>query len=150
MHRSIHSCESPALRVQKLNENSVFFGDGDVLEDEPVALFDTRLRSPSRGQLERGDGVSRARDAPGREAMPDADDRAVAGEEDDVDREAHEEHVHRAGTIDEHPAPRLETVSAEQPTHPTEGALGNLAPLAEDHTCGRTHPGEGRGGQRFV
>src|SRR5947209_7857204 len=74
------------------------------------------------------------RDAPGRKSMLDADDRAVAGEEDDVDREAHEEHVYRAGPIDEHSAARLESVAAEQASRSPERALRHLAALADDGT----------------
>ena len=96
-----------------IERNSAVFAGADVLEDEPVPLFDTRFGSPSRGQLERGDRPSRRGDAPGREAVPDADDRAVARQEDDVDREAHEEHVHRAGPVDQHPAIGLEAAPAK-------------------------------------
>src|SRR6185312_130297 len=59
-------------------------------------------------------------------------DRAVAREEDDVDRKPHEEHVHRAGAIDQHSCTGLERVASEQPARSAEGALRRLALLADD------------------
>src|SRR5262249_44554813 len=119
---------SPVVRSTRseIERCSAVLAVGDVLEDEPIALFDTRFRSPSCRQLERADGMSRGGDAPGCEAVPDADDRAVLGEEDDVDRKAHEEHVYGAGPVDEHPAARLEPVAAEQAAGAPERAVGHL------------------------
>ena len=107
-----------------------------VLEDEHVSLLEPRLVDRAHRQLERRDGLPRSGDAPGTQPADDADDLPVAIEEHDVDREPHEKHVHRTGPVDEHPLAGLEAVAAEQATHPAEGALGNLAALAEDDALG--------------
>src|SRR5205085_2673179 len=59
-----------------------------------------------------------------------------AGEKDDVDREAHEEHVHRPGRPKQQPLPALQPAPPEQPAHPRPGRVGNEAPLANDATLG--------------
>ena len=67
----------PSLR-SGIERYSPVLAVDEILEDEPVSLFDTHFRSPSCREFERGDSPSSARDAPGREAVLDADDRAVA------------------------------------------------------------------------
>ena len=128
IHRS-----AAARRVRSgIERKSAVSGVGYVLKDEPVSRFDTYRGSPSGRKLERGDGTPGGRDPPRPEAMPDADDGVVAGEKDDVDREAHEEHVHRAGVVDQHPAVRLEAAAAEEATRSRERAIRDLAALADE------------------
>ena len=100
--------------VQKLNGMTAL----DVLEDEHVSFLDPCLGRGSGRQFEGGDGVPGASHAPGHKPVPDAHDGPVAVEEDDVDRKAHEEHVHRRRRVDEHPGPGLETVTPEKAAHP--------------------------------
>ena len=120
--------------VQELNENS---GVG-FFEDEHVSLLDPGVGGSPGRQLERGDGPSGSGHAPGPKPVPDAHDLAVAIDEDDIDREPHEEHVYRAGAINEHPLPRPKSVAAEQASRTAEGALGDLAALADNGTVRST------------
>ena len=84
---NVHEAVSPAnpqpLRatcpVQKLNAFRAICGVGNVLEDEHISLFDAGLGGRSGRELERRDRASRSRDAPWREPVLDADDRASPG-----------------------------------------------------------------------
>jgi hypothetical protein len=64
--------------------------------------------------------------------MDNLDDAEVAVEEDDVQREAHKEHMHGGRRSDQHPASFSQLVAAEQPPHPSERLLSELAALADD------------------
>jgi hypothetical protein len=126
--------------IERFGRNGPRFSARDVLEGEHVPLFDPGFgRGPGR-ELERGNGASRSGDTPRTESVPDADNLAVAIDEDDVDREAHEEHVYRAGPVDQHPGAGLEPIPAEQTTRPGERALGYLATLADDCAVSGAHP----------
>ena len=61
---------------------------------------------------------------------------SVPVEEDDINRETHEEHVHRRLRGEQHSAAWLEAVTSEQPTHARERPVGNLAALANDRADG--------------
>jgi len=90
-----------------------------------------RLRRACR-QLEGSAGPSCGCGTPRLDVVRNADDRLVAAEEDDVDREPHEEHLDRAGALDQHAVTGLQAVAAQQSAHAREGALRQLAAVAHD------------------
>src|SRR5262249_58579954 len=102
-----------------------------------------RARGGRRAPGTRG---RRRRHPPGAESMPDAHDPPIAVEEDNVDREPHEEHVYRAGPIDQHPRARIEPVAAEQSPRPPKRALRYFATLADDGVV----PGAADARERFA
>ena len=106
------------------------------LENEDVADLDARRGCRSGRKLERGRCVTGAGDAPRTQPLDDPNDFPVPVEENDVDREAHEEHVHRGSAVDQHPAARLEPIAAEEAAHPPEPGLRNLAPFGYDGSVG--------------
>jgi hypothetical protein len=106
--------------VQKLNDLSVFATVVELLENEHVAPPDAGLGGGSGGQFERGYGTASARNPPWFELVHDPDHGALAIEEDDVDGEAHEKHVHRGSSVDEHPGTGFESSAAEQPPRSRE------------------------------
>ena len=69
----------------------------------PRGELDDRLRAAAAGRL------------PRRERRLDPDDDLVAVEEDDVDREAHEERVHRAGRPEQDPLVRRQLARPRRP-----------------------------------
>jgi hypothetical protein len=68
--------------------------------------------------------------------VSDADDRVLAIEKDGVDRETHEEHVHRRLRSEQHPASWLELVPPEEPTHARKSSVGDLTVSADDSPVG--------------
>src|SRR5205085_12356500 len=64
--------------------------------------------------------------------LGDTEHATVAVEEDDVDRETHEERVHRPGGTKQHALVRAEAALPEQPTHSRERRVGDHAMLADD------------------
>jgi hypothetical protein len=58
--------------------------------------------------------------------------------------------VHRRCRVDEHPASRIEAVAAEQPAHPSERALRQLTPLADDGAIDGPYSCERWGSHRFI
>jgi hypothetical protein len=102
-----------ALHVQEIEQVSA----RELLQGEHDSLLDPGFGSRSGRQFEGRDGPSGTGDAPRPETAPDADDGAVAVEEDDVDREAHEPRVHRRGGAEQDPLLGSEVAPAEQTAH---------------------------------
>src|SRR5262245_49825196 len=115
------------------------------LQEEAVSGPEAGGRS--RGELDDDLRAFAPRRLPRLQVVLDADHDEVAVAEDGVDREAHEEHVNRAGRPEEHALPFVEPRAAEQPPHPFQRRVRELAALADDlaarllqHAHGHNYP----------
>ena len=93
-----------------------------------------KLQCSSRSKHDR-------RKPPGLQPPIDIDDSVAPADEHDVDREAHEEHVHphercEPAVLEEHPGARLEAVATEQAAALATDPAGAFESLAEDSRPG--------------
>ena len=89
-----------------------------------------KLQCSSRAEHDR-------RKPPGLQAPVDIDDSVAPADEHDVDRKAHEEHVHphercEPAILEEHPGAGLEAVATEQAATLATDSAGAFESLAED------------------
>jgi len=87
-----------------------------------------QLQRPARAKYHR-------RQPPWLQASVDPDDAVAAPDENDVDREPHEEHVHpherrEAPVVEEHPGARIESGAPEQAATAAADTAGALQPGA--------------------
>ena len=80
----------------------------------------------------------------------DSNDSVGAPDEDDVDREAHEEHVHpherrESAVLEEHPGSGFESGATEQAAAFPSNTAGTFEPLAKHGPAGLVHSTHGIG-----
>src|SRR3954447_21442866 len=98
-----------------------------VLQREALPDRDAGAAGRARRQLERRARAAAAGQPPGPQSLDDLAHGELAVDEDHVDREAHEEHVHRVGGTEQEPLPRLELAAAEEAAHPGRRGVGDDA-----------------------
>jgi hypothetical protein len=101
-------------------------------QSEPVADADAAPTGLAGRELDDRFRSACRRRPPGRNAFRDLQDLSVSTEEDDVDREAHEERVHRRGGPEKESFPALQPAPSEQPAHPSQRRGSHPTPREDD------------------